>query len=279
MPLYRLRYLASRRSPTQYRSVSGRYWSRGWIDLETRDFIGKSVDDTLYLLPEAAKAVAQVTPPDDLVLELAFFEGSGTTAHDSSKYGNHGTIYGAVWQEKDGVMALYFDGVDDYVEVPDSPELNPSYITIVVLLKVFEPMSGKLVSKWGEPYGSGGYLLQLLSDGNLRFAIGDGSVKKFDTTYRIKANEWYIIHAVHDGTMKIYINGMQDPNTLSAAAIQTISYNLYIGRNVAESEPLDKPTHGLFAFVQILNRGLTETEIQNQVVAVKQVLTLGEVIT
>ena len=123
MPLYRLRYLASRRSPTQYRTFSGRYWSRGWVDLETRVFVGKPVDDTLYLLGEAVKVTSQVAPPDELALELTFYEGSGTVVHDSSKSGNHGTIYGAVWTEENGVYGLHFDGIDDYGVIPHNDVL------------------------------------------------------------------------------------------------------------------------------------------------------------
>jgi len=39
-----------------------------------------------------------------LVLWLKFDEGTGTTAYDSSGYGNHGTIYGATWTQ--GAMIL-----------------------------------------------------------------------------------------------------------------------------------------------------------------------------
>lgn len=53
-----------------------------------------------------------------------FDEGSGSIAHDSSGNGQDGTVYGAGWTEGISDKALQFDGVDDYVEVPDNPSLS-----------------------------------------------------------------------------------------------------------------------------------------------------------
>jgi len=46
-----------------------------------------------------------------------FDEGIGSTAKDSSPYGNDGTIYGATWVDGKFGKALYFDGVDDSAKV------------------------------------------------------------------------------------------------------------------------------------------------------------------
>jgi hypothetical protein len=53
-----------------------------------------------------------------------FSEGSGSTAYDSSKLNNHGTIFGSEWTTGVNTTALSFDGVDDYVRVYDSPSLD-----------------------------------------------------------------------------------------------------------------------------------------------------------
>jgi len=53
-----------------------------------------------------------------LVAYWSFDEGSGNTLHDLSGNENHGTIYGAVWTGGKSGNALYFDGDDDYVEIP-----------------------------------------------------------------------------------------------------------------------------------------------------------------
>ena len=67
-----------------------------------------------------------LTPTQDLVGYWKFDEGNGSVAGDSSGLGNDGTIYGASWvsSSPDGSTALSFDGIDDYVKVPDDFSLD-----------------------------------------------------------------------------------------------------------------------------------------------------------
>jgi hypothetical protein len=53
-----------------------------------------------------------------------FNEGTDSIAHDSSGNHNHGTIYGANWITGISETALSFNGLNDYVEVPNSIGLN-----------------------------------------------------------------------------------------------------------------------------------------------------------
>ncbi|RLI94339.1 MAG: hypothetical protein DRO92_03045, partial [Candidatus Altiarchaeales archaeon] len=75
--------------------------------------------------------------PSDLVAFWNLNEGSGNTAYDSSGNDNNGNIHGAEWTEGISGHALRFDGVDDYVEVPDdrSLEFSNSSFTAVVWIK------------------------------------------------------------------------------------------------------------------------------------------------
>ncbi len=60
-----------------------------------------------------------------LVLHLAFDDGKGDKAEDSSGNGNDAIIYGnAEWVEGKFGKAILFDGVDDYMEVPLKPSIT-----------------------------------------------------------------------------------------------------------------------------------------------------------
>lgn len=70
------------------------------------------------------------TPPT--VGYWRFDEGSGTTAHDSSPYGNDGEVHNASWVPGVARLALDFAGTDDsYVQVPSKPELTPAWRLVV----------------------------------------------------------------------------------------------------------------------------------------------------
>jgi hypothetical protein len=74
------------------------------------------------------------------------FEGD---AKDSSGYGNDGTIYGATFVGGKFGKALSFDGVDDYVEVPDSPQLSGSGkdLTVEAWIKQDRLSDGSIIGK------------------------------------------------------------------------------------------------------------------------------------
>ena len=70
-------------------------------------------------------SIAQGAADPDLVGWWWFEEGTGTTAGDSSGYGNNGTLTGgAGWAAGYFGTALELDGVDGYVDVPHNETLN-----------------------------------------------------------------------------------------------------------------------------------------------------------
>ena len=64
---------------------------------------------------------------DGLVAHWAFDEGSGNIVEDSSTYGNSGTVYGASWTTGAVNGALEFDGIDDFIQIPDDSSIPPSH--------------------------------------------------------------------------------------------------------------------------------------------------------
>jgi len=103
------------------------------------------------VLAGANHAIADLN--DGLVGYWTFDEGGGGTAHDSSGYGNDGTLSGAGWIVGLSGTALAFDGIDDYVQVSDSASLDlTSAFTIEVWVKPhFVAPSSEDVKIWTGP--------------------------------------------------------------------------------------------------------------------------------
>ncbi|MHC4692665.1 MAG: LamG-like jellyroll fold domain-containing protein [Planctomycetota bacterium] len=109
-------------------------------------------------------------PPPQMVAYWKFDEGRGTTANDSAGE-NNGTVNGAEWTGGRFNNALSFDGVDDYVEVPDDPSLR------------FMQSSSFTISAWVMPVleTESGFILCKMRSGGLR---GDAEVGRLLTSSR-----------------------------------------------------------------------------------------------
>jgi hypothetical protein len=85
-----------------------------------------------------------------MVAYWKFDEGRGTTASDSAGR-NNGTVHGAEWTSGKFNNALSFDGVDDYVEVPDDSSLrfmqSSSFTVSAWVMPVLETESGYIICK------------------------------------------------------------------------------------------------------------------------------------
>src|SRR5438067_8006594 len=71
-------------------------------------------------------------------------------------------------------QAFSFDGVNDFVEVPDSPDLAPSSLTVDAWVKPTsgEPRDGTIVAKYNSSIPNGvSWGLFMLSTGQLRFLV------------------------------------------------------------------------------------------------------------
>jgi hypothetical protein len=157
--------------------------------------------------------------------------------------------------------AMYFDGVDDYIKVPQSSSLEPSQLTVAVWVKMNSLISSDwgpmLVAKYGGNYR--GYTLYLSdASGQPAFTIATPyvlySVLSPDA---INVDNWYFITGVWDGNnIYIYVNGVLK-NSAGAPAI-THSADLYIGR---EGWVYKGYANGFIREVFIYSRALSDSEI------------------
>jgi hypothetical protein len=142
-----------------------------------------------------------------LVGYWTFDEGSGTIAKDYSGNGNNGTlINGPTWTTGKVGYALSFDGVDDYVQVNDSPSLKPKYITLIAWVGPRpNTNNGQIISKTETGNYSLGY-----EGGSARGGFFVGGSYLNVTTPIPSITEWHFIAASYDGLVaNIYIDGIK----------------------------------------------------------------------
>jgi len=112
--------------------------------------------------------------PEGCVLWLDLTEDTGDIVYDHSGHGNNGRVYGAILEKRLPFIGRYFDGVDDYVEVPDSPSLRISNeMTFVFWVKPLTLPS--VEGAWGIVFKSGEYLIRAQATDEWAFFVYDGS--------------------------------------------------------------------------------------------------------
>jgi len=165
-----------------------------------------------------------------------------------------------------GYLPMYvasFNGVNSYVDVPNSANLSPSQLTVVVWVK--NTMKGTttydrlILSKYTSSYSVKGYSLTWGWSSDFYWRAGNGT-NCINLVYITLpyGDKWYHIAATFkNGEQKLYVNGvLQGSNTLTFDIVYDSS-DLYIGKN-----PGNYRLQGIIANVQIYNAVLTQQEIQ-----------------
>jgi len=201
-------------------------------------------------------------PGSGCVLWLQMDERKGNIAYDLSGYGNHGTRYGASWARGKIGYCLKFDGVDDYVEVPDDDSLRPSSFTVSFW---FKPASW---TAWvwiiNKRYGDiNGWSLGWKSTNEIWFVCWgkDGSVS-LSPPKTLSMDTWYHIAGVYsddpaDRKATLYVNSELIGSGASLTdTFQPSTQPLLIMRRAANY------LAGLSDEVRFYNRVLTAEEIK-----------------
>jgi hypothetical protein len=156
-----------------------------------------------------------------------------------------------------------FNGANSFVEVPDSPLLNPSTITISAWIKlnVISPNLCPIVDR-GTYYG--GYVLVLNgasysnpSNPQLIWGFGVGST----STSSVKLNTWSQVVVSEDGSNTIfYVNGVSDSKAgLTMNNIGSLTTRFGMERWAYSGQYLN----GMLANIQIYNKTLSASEIKS----------------
>jgi hypothetical protein len=184
-----------------------------------------------------------------------------TTFYDASGNDNHGFCSGSFCPivGVDGISdrALSFNGVDDYVQVPNASSLNPQ--------------QAMAISAWIYPYdwnGNRRIVQKGAGDSQYRFlAEGDRLVFHLSGVYYLETtlpavDAWHHVAAVYDGAvMQIWVDGQKWAEQSVSGTIDVTSYPLFIGTKYA-STPVGDYFYGLIDEVAIYNRALSAEKVQ-----------------
>ena len=191
-----------------------------------------------------------------------FDEETGSTAKDSSPYGNDGTIYGATRVRGIIGKALSFDGVDDYVDCGNDKSLDVTTEATLIAWVKLKPSGDwqAIFSKGPDIYEN--YELLVYSDLSYLHTAWNFDVgrKNHYWLYSIPENEWtFIVLTWKAPLMKLYING-EFKETWDTGANYAITRTepLLIGHEYGTS----RYVNGTIDEVRIYNRALSPGEIK-----------------
>ncbi|MFH1226501.1 MAG: LamG-like jellyroll fold domain-containing protein [Planctomycetota bacterium] len=206
----------------------------------------------------------------DLIACWKLDETSGTIARDSSGNNNNGILHGAKWVAGKTGGALSFDGVRDYVEVPDAPPLNyypPLGAECWVKIPDF-PDGGAIILNKGQSWALH------ISDNHYQADMAGLTPQQIHSRNVIPLNTWVHLALTYDGkTVKLYENGVETASQTVTGKLDSDSDSFMIGANSPNpygADPDKRPYlfKGFMAEVKIYNYIRTAAEIQSDYKAI-----------
>ena len=213
-----------------------------------------------------------VTPPSGLV---SWWPGGGNA--NDIQGDNDGTLFnGATFTSGRVGQAFSFDGNDDYVEVQNSPNLNPTQQISVEAW--YQPTSfagngtNSIVHKEYFTHDPPSYQYHLGVTGNLypntpasfnfRVAVNGNLVSVVTGSNFWIPGNWYHLVGTYDGLeVKLYVNGVLRASTPASGTMTDYGKNVLLGAFANLNRAGIDYTPGIIDEVSIYNRALTAQEI------------------
>jgi hypothetical protein len=209
---------------------------------------------------------------DGLVLSLdagnsRSYPGSGTTWTDLSGNGNNGTLINGPTFDNSNGGSIVFDGVNDYVSVPNSSLLNPNTGSFSIIVWAnSDPSSGGdgwdlWVAKRGSN-SSNGYYLGTSTPG-AKFVVGNTANVRTDTDFiSYSFNTWSmfagILNVQNNSQTVIRVSDFLTSSTTPAGGTYSNTNILSIGADFGQGQYY---VNGRIAMVLIYNKALSNAEL------------------
>ncbi|KAL0940117.1 Xylosidase/arabinosidase 2 [Colletotrichum truncatum] len=217
------------------------------------------------LTKSASDPASGTVNADGEILRYNFTSVEGTTVNDASGNGNNGVIYGSA-AVKDGVLT--FDGVDDFIKLPDNVISGVENIAIEarVLLDASQQTPYFIYGLGNTLNGNGnGYLFTTGSPYRASITTGNWTTEKTASSgSQLPQGTWLHLVFVQQGrTTAIYLDGYEvarneDVNIRPSSIGSGSTSANYIGRSVYSGDKLFKGQIREFA---IFNRSLSAAEV------------------
>jgi len=211
-----------------------------------------------------ASSMAYAALSSDIVLFMAFEDGSGTDVTDSSIYGNNGVATVASWTAGKHGGGYEFDGATTVITVAPSAELTalgaPMSIGYWINIISFPAQWQAVVEMEAAPGDrSGGWKSGL---NNAQPVFTTYGVMDHNATGDLAVGEWVHFACTYDGTtVAFYINGEVDSEVAGAGDIDvTQSPSLNIGAEAGT--PGNWGINAILDNLWVSNAAKTQAEIQ-----------------
>ena len=201
-------------------------------------------------------------------------EGTEKTINDISGNDNDGTmilssidgkIYGnAEWKTGKYGNAIDFDGVDDYVEIPNSASLNitGNEISCAAWVYIGDQSNDIGIIAKGPSSNQESYMLGIQNDEKPRMRVYTDSYAQAVASDPLSQNEWHHLVGTYDGAqIKIYVDGALANSVPKNGSIISSLDPAVIGRRVLSDSRF---YNGRIDDVRIYNRALYPEEVVDQ---------------
>ncbi len=214
-------------------------------------------------------------------LLLHFDDGAGTTAADSSPFGNRGNVSGAFFtNDSISGSALGFDGVDDHVNISNQYDFKGPF-TVEAWVKSNSFTGDRaIISNWrnaniGGVTNHGMFMEFSVATGDpigdLRFVYRNNGVNVFDFEAAagvgtvLGTGVWHHLAGVYDpvsGNARLYVDGkLANATSLAGPSFSITGRPILIGTIDGGADGLRRNFSGVIDEVKIVNRSMTAAEI------------------